>query len=265
MSTHTQLLRRWTLGLSSVFVAMAAVMLYLLWQDRQLASSPATGGHAQATALRIKRNGFPDIVLSKAGTGWNIDEPCTAAANFQRLEPLLGALQPGALQYAADEVDREAAGLLTPEATVYIDDVEYRIGSTDLQGERRYVQHDEVVEFAPEWVLSLINGGLTAFAEPTVFTQPLTSLQVTDESGDTQTITENPELQAWQSLSAQQIVIWPLPNETVEAVDAGQLLASSVGQATETLTIYNTDKLTALHAGDDSCAYILPPDSLPTP
>ena len=261
MSTHTQSLRRWTLGLGGVTFVLAASMFYIMWNDRQLSEPLDSNSLAQASALRIVRDGFPDIHLSRDGLSWNIDQPCSATANIQRLEPLLGALQPGAHQYTADEVDRQAAGLQTPEAIVYIDDVEFRIGQTDLQGERRYIQHDEVVEFAPEWVLSLINGGLTAFADPTLFLQPVDQLQITDEQGDTRIISSAPELQQWQTLSAQQVVTWPLPDNAITPQNSTQ---SQVSTASQTYQVYKTEKLTALYAEDAGCAYILAPDSLPT-
>ena len=263
MSNHTRSLHRWTKLLTGVFCALALSMVYLIWSDGQ--KNDAVAPVTEATSIRIKRDGFDDIQLSRREEAWYIDAPCELPANLQRLEPLLGALAPGAHHYNASEVDLEAAGLIAPLAIVHINEVEHRIGNTDLNGDRRYVQRDNSVAFVPEWVLSLVNGGVTALANLEVFPRPLNSMRLVKADGSSTTLDSAEQLVAWQALTAQQIVTWPLPAED----ENSQLEAAYTLQPDEqtdealALTVYENESFTALLRADEACAYILPVGSLP--
>ena len=266
MSTHTQLLQRWIAVLLAAIGILATLMMYQLWRDSQTALQ-LPPGTADAATIRIEREGSDDITLARNGASWFIETPCELSANEQRLEPLLGALTPGVHQYEASDVDLQAAGLVSPLATVTINETAYRIGNTDLSGERRYVQRGNQVAFVPEWVLSLVNGGVTALADLAVFADPLEQLTLTDDQGSEIVLSTADQLRPWQDLSAQQIITWP-PEDTALPQPSLQISASATNGDSLLYTVYNTEKFTALTlAGKTlsgkSCAYILPLDTLP--
>lgn len=260
MTSHTKSMQRWTAILGTTFCALITGMGYLLWQDTKAIDDqkPLTD---LASSVSIQRPGFTDIDLLRNSNGWQMLSPCNLDVNEQRLTPLLDALTPATYQYRSTEVDLEAAGLVAPLATVYINEQEYRIGNTDLRGERRYVQRGNAVEFAPEWVLSLVNGGITALSKLELFTTPLQQLVRVDETGSSRDLSSKDTLSAWQNISAQQIVSWPPPN--TELTLGYQLQTTDINNNKKTLLVYNTDQFVAIRPEGGACAYILNIDSLP--
>ena len=261
MSTHTRLLQRWIAVLLAAIGMLASLMMYQLWRDSQTAVQLPLG-NVNASTIRIEREGFDDITLAKNEASWFIETPCEISANEQRLEPLLGALTPGMRQYDASEVDLQAAGLVSPPAIVTVNETRHRIGNMDLNGERRYVQRGNKVAFVPEWVLSLVNGGVTALADLAVFADPIEQLTLTDEQGSKTVLTTMEQLQPWQNLSAQQIITWP-PDDSASPQPLLQLSSLAANGEHLLYTVYNTERFTALTLAGQSCAYILPLDTLP--
>ena len=133
MLSHTTTLKCWTTVLGFSLGALMCLMAFIIWQDTQRNS--ANIQHTiEAENIRIVRDGFPDIELIKRQENWHAENPCSIIANTQRLTPLLNTLTPAAHQYTASEVDLEAAGLLQPQASVFLNGTEHRIGNTDLNG-----------------------------------------------------------------------------------------------------------------------------------
>lgn len=260
MSSHSRSLKRWTAILGAALCLLVFTMAYLIWRDGQ-ARNEALLTEVDVLNIRIQREGFDDIQLTKINDQWQLEAPCNLAANEQRLTPLLGALAPGAHQYAATEVDLDAAGLINPDAIVYINDIEHRIGSTDLNGERRYVQRNNTVVFAPEWILSLVNGGVTALAQLEVFAKPLSGLTIISGNGESRNLTLPDDLMIWQNLTAQQIATWPLPD--VELTSEIKLQTVDGNGLERMYSVYTDDSLTAIRLDGAACAYILPADALP--
>ena len=247
-------------------LVLFAVIASLLWSDRRQDPSIAVL-QGRIESIKIERAGFDTISLQKSGIHWTINEPCPLPVNEKRLQPLLDALAPGTHSYTAAEVDLQAAGLSTPAAVVTMNGTPILLGGTDLSGERRYIQRDNRVEFAPEWVLSLVNGGLSALAALEVFIEPLDKLMVADNSspnndGSGRSVAE---LDQWQSLSAQQIVSWPLAAQGQEqyiATDSITLVAMS-GEQTRNMTLHNYPEFSALRDENSRCAYIITQASVP--
>ena len=261
--THSQKIQRLVFTACSLLAVLAGIIALVWWTDhrRSPAASPAI-----SHSLRIERPGFVDITLRKlANEQWQIVEPCELQTNNQRLQPLLDALSPAAHSYASTDVDLEAAGLISPEALIFVDEQRLALGATDLSGERRYLQRADRVEFVPEWILSLINGGLSALAIPDVFAQGLDALRAAPMQSDGNSVKEESftgdSLLLWKTLSAQQIVSWPL-NENEEPIASRQLLADIGGQETR-LTLHDFQRFVALRFENDACAYILSGSSLP--
>jgi len=83
------------------------------------------------------------------------------------------------------------------------------IGEKDLSGGYRYLQQGSTVTLIPEWVLSLVNSGLTGVAELAIFHDDLIALERSDHNAATDTAAFDRENLA--NLSANQIVLWPIP------------------------------------------------------
>ncbi len=261
--THSQKIRRLVIAASLLFVALMGVVGGVLWTDARNAT-PALQAQSDVQLIRIQRPGFPDMVLQANTDGqWSMSDPCVLPINSQRLQPLLDALAPVAHSYAAVDVDLEAAGLLHPEAVIIMNDQVLALGITDLSGERRYLQRGERVEFVPEWILSLINGGLSALASLDVFPQMLDELVVqADQGSESASLSvQAAALPEWQALQAQQIVTWPL-QDSEPATDSRTLVAKMRDQELK-LTLQLYTRYAALRYENADCAYLLPASSLP--
>ena len=245
-----------SLTLSTLLIAIAVIF----WRDAQVAV-PVQGASIDATSIVIKRNDFHTIELEKRAQQWHLTSPCNLMANQQRVQTLLDTISgPGNQHYPASEVDREAAGLLTPLATVLINGTEHRVGSTDISEQRRYVQRGDVIELVPEWLLSLLSGGVTALSNLDVMPPQLTQIDIAENS-ETTTLTASQELEPWQTLQAQQIV--SLKEFDVPEQLAYQLSSTDAAGNSTQYQVYKTAEYTVMHIAQASCAYILPPDTLP--
>jgi hypothetical protein len=113
--------------------------------------------------IKITRSNGESVSLALQNKQWQITHPKAQLANTNRVEPLLSiaAIAPS---YTSDEVDRTAAGLTTPIATILFNDKHFDIGELDVSGKRRYAESDGQVYFFPEWIAPLIDGGVNAFA-----------------------------------------------------------------------------------------------------
>lgn len=261
--THTQKTRRLVIAASLLLVALMGIVGGVLWTDaRNAASLPPV--QSDVLNIRIQRPDFPDMVLQADTNGhWSMTDPCVLPANEKRLQPLLDALSPAVHSYAAVDVDLEAAGLLDPEALIIMNDEELALGITDLSGQRRYLQRGDRVEFVPEWILSLVNGGLSALVSPDIFPPSLDKLVIaSDQSAEPALLTIRAgELAAWQALQAQQVVTWPL--EDSEPAKGSRQLIASTGDQELKLTLLLYTRYAALHPENTDCAFLLPSTSLP--
>jgi len=247
-------------------MALFALQLILLagiatikWQDKLKNGDPPQDTSA-ALDLLIERPDFAAIKLHRNDNRWQITEPCDIRANTQRIEPLLGALAGSAHQYAINEVDLDAAGLIEPLASVTIDHTRIELGNTDTSGQRRYIRRENAVEFAPEWILSLVNGGLTALADLTLFDQTIIAIQATGHSMNGEFSPES--IANWQALSARQILAWPQADAPA-ATQHSQLVFSLQNKHELTLDVVSNASYTLLHFDGSSCAYIIDNSELP--
>ncbi|MFK7855823.1 MAG: DUF4340 domain-containing protein [Granulosicoccus sp.] len=259
MVSHDKLLLRWNILLGAGLLMLLAAIGAVIYSDNKKNTSSQVSPHLIQT-LTIQRPDYAEIRLQRLDEQWLVTAPCELPVNQQRLEPLLGALMPTTHSYAANEVDLEAAGLNDPLAVLFLNDSQISVGNTDLNGERRYIKRDDRVEFAPEWILSLINGGLSAIAQLQVFNSPISSIQILDDSKQhfdvpTESITK------WQSLSAQQIVSWPLQTSDIPLIE--QSVEVTHDGVNRQLELYTYEQFAALRFEDEDCAFILSTDSLP--
>ncbi len=165
MASLSQKRQRLVLGLYLLLTLLVGAIAYLLLFNKR-DSSGSIVPIQDITQVRIERNGSDAIVLQRNDVrGWDFVEPITGTANAQRVEPLLSISTAFKTGYSTSEIDLAAAGLTEPAFTVYFDIHKILIGGPDYSEERRYAQHNDVVSFVPEWVNSLLNGGVAAFVQ----------------------------------------------------------------------------------------------------
>ena len=145
--------------------AMAAAIAYIQSSDTK---QTLTGLDKHSiNRISITQSNGQLILIERQDDQWQITKPGNQAANGNRIEPLL-SIAGIAPSYAATDVNREAAGLVTPIASIMFNNKQFAIGELDVSGKRRYAESDGQVYFFPEWIAPFIDGGTSAFAaEPT--------------------------------------------------------------------------------------------------
>lgn len=264
--SYEQQLKRWIGLCTALLIALLAIIFFIATRTShndnryEHRAESATRIHQ----IRIQRPDFADIVLDRTDDHWRISAPCHLPANTQRLAPLLGLVSPAAHGYAATEIDLDAAGLLQPLASITFDDQQIDIGSTDLSGERRYIRRGQRVEFVPEWILSLTNGGLSALAELRLFPETLASL--TSLKGSEQRAVSQEQLAQWQALSARQIVPWPITadGQPIEPIASPSQWQAIHGEQPLSFEVYPFDTYVAVLTEQAQCALLVARSALPS-
>ena len=182
---------------------------------------------------------------------WRIGAPCSLAASDARVAPLLEALEAARAARDAREVDLAGAGLVSPVATLVVDDRTIDIGGPDLSGARRYLLADKAVGFAPEWLGSLVGGGMTAFAEPRIVDGIVHAVD-----GDPATA------EAWSALEAVQTLEWPVKDMPTVVAERRTTLELVDGKGIE-FDITSTEAWHAIRTDGAACARIVGVDELP--
>lgn len=245
-----------TLAVGSAVVLVTAALLVAREDAQQQRAQAPTARNPEI--IRIQRPEHADLVLERDNNTWQITAPCALLVNQQRLSPLLEALNTPAASYSAAEVDTEAAGLDAPLATLVLDDESIIIGGVDVSGARRYVQSADRVELVPEWILSLVGGGLSAFASNDVFAGKVTQVLIAERALDVDAVG------AWNGLSSGQTIEWPLkdvlPPDSFE-IDASITLANGT---THKVQVTGNAEWQALVLDGAGCARLLPADTLAT-
>lgn len=201
MSSHSARRTQLTWLLVCVFLLLAGVIAWM-----EFGSQSSSSHSAQAiNRIVVTRAGHDPLELVRTENDWQITKPYLIKANTQRVEPLLSVGAASFEGYATSEVDMQAAGLEAPRASLTFNKRKFSLGTADASGERRYALVDEQVGFVPEWVWSLLHGGVTAFADLNVFDELPDSVHV--HSGDS--VQKAGNIDQWRSLQADKIVAWP--------------------------------------------------------
>lgn len=203
LSTHSNKRNQTTLALAGLFILLLGVIAWMELGNK----APSTHKQSDVSSITIKRESYDDIVLDKQSATWRIKEPYQLLANIQRITPLINFGSANFSGYAMDEVDLDATGLNDSRASIVIQGREFKLGNTDANGERRYVLVDDKVSFVPEWVWSLVHGGVTAFADLSVFTELSEPLFLSNDTNSDVIALNN--LENWASLQADKIISWP--------------------------------------------------------
>jgi len=262
--THGQKVQGLLYLAGATFAALLGIITFIIFSERSAQyEQQAQRSTSQKTLknLKIDRPGAPAISMTHNGEYWSMTDPCQIAINEQRLQPLFALREPSSFTYPASEVDLQAAGLVEPLATVTFNDTKILIGGPDLQGSRRYVQRGGSVEFAPEWILSLLQGGVTALASTELFPSSLSAMSVSDSSnGESQEATT---LSEWQTLQASQIVNWPIEDSLSKAIKTYRVDTQENTEPTQWSVVVH-ETFTAWVKSDSQCAYIVENDVMPS-
>lgn len=201
MSTHSSRRTLITIALACVFLLSLGLIGWMEFGHSRAAPQAITS----IDSIIIERDGYADITLVKAGSIWKMTSPYELIANAQRIDPLLSLGTAAFEGYDKAEVDMPATGLNSPGASITIGSREFSLGETDVDGQRRYTLVDDKVSFVPGWVWSLVHGGVTAFADLSVFTQ-LPEDTYLIKGND---ITKLTNADQWKELQADKISDWP--------------------------------------------------------
>ncbi len=207
MGSQSTKRNRLILILLATLVALGAV-IYSIQQNKQQPTAQLTTSDT-IDSIAITRDGFPDIKLVKRQDQWQMLKPYAIPANSQRIEPLLSLLTLPDAGYAQTDVDMNATGLNNSATSITLNNATFTLGNPDITGERRYVLFNDKVSFVPEWVWSLINGGVTAFADLTVFPNLAEPIFIEDNGN----VDALDNLAQWAALQADKIIaLAPSPN-----------------------------------------------------
>ncbi len=251
---HTAKRRRLTVLVIGSAVVLLTAALWVAHEDAEKNNTQAPSAR-DPRIIRIQRPERNDLVLQRESGTWGITAPCTLAVNQQRLSPLLEALNTPAASYPASDVDIESAGLTSPLATLILDDESIAVGGIDLSGERRYLQPGDRVELAPEWILSLVDGGLSAFASSDVFADVVTEVFI-----EQRRVVVDP----WLDLSSGQTVEWPLSDTLPVNSTEFMAVVTLASGTTHKVQVTSNSEWQALVLDDGGCARLLPAATLPT-
>lgn len=208
MSTHASKRLKLTFALSAMLLLLLSA---IIWLERPRQTREAINNES-IERIVIKRAGHDDIELRYSQNNWLMAKPYSLLANKQRIEPLitLGTAQIDG--YEKTDVDLPATGLNQPGASVLIGTREILLGNPDIDGDRRYAMVDDKVSLLPEWVWSLLHGGVTAFADLNVFTSLPDELYLINDDNVQRVL----NVDQWRALQADKISPAPSIDQTAE-------------------------------------------------
>jgi len=246
--SHTAKRKQLIWLLAAVLLVLLAGIAYELYLTKS--NTPASRRAEDISTITIQRANAKTIVLQQIDDNWRVTEPVEMAANRQRIVPLLTVYTNPDPGYAISDVDLIETGLNVPEVTLLFNDYAVEIGKLAIEGDRRHARHGERISFVPDWVLPLATGGISAFADLTVWGETLSEIMFTDNS----TLAES-SLAAARTLTAQQFVLWP--RDDAPATLAVHRVEVTTADGSKNWTITITERYSALQAEDSAYAYIV--------
>jgi hypothetical protein len=155
------------LGLAIVAIALVLVVIYRPGIEPGPVPLRLTSAldPAAVISITVRRDLRPPLTLTRQADDWYVftGEREVPAAGFQ-VNALLRLLTTTATQhYSVATLDPAALGLEPPQATVSIDDLEFRFGATGALENRRYVQHRDMVYLIDDQYQHLVNADWASF------------------------------------------------------------------------------------------------------
>ncbi|MGD2055673.1 MAG: DUF4340 domain-containing protein [Gammaproteobacteria bacterium] len=162
MSTRALL----NLAMAVLAIALLLVVIYQPGLEPESTPRPITTLDPETvTTIHIERTTRDPLSFNRKEGHWylQLDSTALPASEFQ-LHALLRLVHAtAASRYPAASVDLAALGLAPPRATVTIDDLQIRFGSTESLENRRYVQLDDTVYLIDDRYQHLINADRAGF------------------------------------------------------------------------------------------------------
>jgi hypothetical protein len=157
------------LGLAALAAVLVLVVIYKPGIEPETVPQRLTTAldPADAVSITISRELRPPLTLTRREDIWHVftGEREVPAAGFQ-VNALLRLLTATASHhYAAGSLDTNALGLEPPQATVRIDELEFRFGATEALENRRYVQHGDTVYLVDDQYQHLVNADWASFVD----------------------------------------------------------------------------------------------------
>ncbi len=141
--------KRWLLNLTLLAFIAALIVLVKFQPGRPGAASAAAPLlNIQPTTVRAIRiaSGAEDIRLERAGEGWRLNAPGPARADPIRVDALLRlAVAVPRARFAASPETLAQYGLQRPQATVWLDQAEIRVGAAHALEDMHYVGYGNEV------------------------------------------------------------------------------------------------------------------------
>lgn len=162
--------KQWIVMLTLVLMALLAFIF--VTEQRRFASTQPVRLLAveQANTILITLPGEsnqPSMELQKQQDLWKLIEPSKAKVNQDRITPLLSLLTlPDSTAYPVADVDLEELGLLSPHATIQINELTFVFGGPGPGELQRYLMIDEHVYLTRDILLPLIAGGVASITTP---------------------------------------------------------------------------------------------------
>lgn len=139
---------RWLLNLALLLViGLLATLAILKPGTKTEEGTPLTALAADGIQrIRLLRPKQPEIVIEKSGDTWRLKAPRAARANDFRVNELLRlAGQRVKTRFPALPAELDQFGLTTPFATIFLNDIEIRLGATHPLKNEIYVQTGDAV------------------------------------------------------------------------------------------------------------------------
>lgn len=149
----------------NLFLLLIAIGLIVFMSQQEDDSSTQTTLLTDIPASTINKIGIRhkqrNISLVKQNQHWYITEPVNIAANDFRIGTLLKLLTTVShSRYAADTLELERFGLLTPATTIHFNETEIAFGIVNPINNYRYVQIDNTVHLIDDLYYPLLSSQL---------------------------------------------------------------------------------------------------------
>lgn len=162
---------RWLLNLA-LLVAIGLLALLVIFKPgtKTDEGTPLTALTADGIQrIRLLRPKQPEIILEKSGESWRLKAPRTARANDFRVNELLRlAGQRVKTRFPAVPAELDKFGLATPFATVFLNDVEIRLGATHPLKNEIYVQAGDSIALVSASLQRTVNAPIGEWLSPSL-------------------------------------------------------------------------------------------------
>ena len=156
------------LALVAGFGLLIGIIVVQQWlqTQRQQSTLLANPGEIHNILIQPSTPGTSSYKLQRGAAGWALVAPESKPALTERVDVILRLLElptQAATQqisvYPVTALDLNAVGLLQPRLQVGLENHNFFFGGRDLQGQRRYIRHEDNIYLATDVVFPLLSTG----------------------------------------------------------------------------------------------------------